>query len=201
MKSLIKLMILIILLIPISTTDAEDSQLSNDSIRAIEYIKLAQPGPEHDILAELEGKWNIEIKMWTNPGVEPLIMSAVAENKMILGGRFMQSVSLGDYMGHTMESISIFGYDRRSDKFTVVGFDNQGTYWVTASGNWKEQDKVISLYGEDNDDYWEFTQKYYFDIEFINKNYYLWSVIFVDEQMSQGQESFKMMELHYKRAE
>jgi hypothetical protein len=194
-------MILIILLIPITTTDAEESHLSTDSIRAIEYIKLAQPGPEHDILADLEGKWDIEIKMWTNPGANPLIMSAVAENKMILGGRFMQSTSVGNYMGHTMESISIFGFDRRSDKFTIVGFDNQGTYWVTATGSWKEKDKVFSLYGEDDDDYWEFTQKYYFDIELVDKDYYIWSVIFVDEQMAQGQESFKMMELHYKRTE
>lgn len=201
MKSIIRLSVLVILLIPITTTDAEESHLSNDSIRAIEYIKLSQPGPEHDILAELEGKWDIEIKMWTNPEASPLIMNAVGENKMILGGRFMQSTSAGDYMGHTMESISMFGYDRRSDKFTVVGFDNQGTYWVTATGKWKEQDKVISLYGEDDDDYWEFTQKYYFDIEFVSKDKYIWSVIFVDELMAQGQESFKMMELHYTRAE
>jgi hypothetical protein len=34
----------------------------------------------------------------------------------------------------TVESTTIIGFDRRSKKYTTVGLDTMGTYWVTAAG-------------------------------------------------------------------
>lgn len=97
-------------------------------------MALMGPGPEHKDFEPLAGTWDVDITF--NMGGPPMTITARAENRLILGGRFLTSESKGHApaMGLDIESLTIYGFDRRTKEYTVVGYDTMGTYYVTAAG-------------------------------------------------------------------
>lgn len=162
------------------------------------YMELAQPGKEHQLLASLEGNWDMQIKAWTSPGMEPMLMTGKAENKLILGGRFLLTTSEGGEGDMYTETLTLTGFDRRHKKYTVVGYDTWGTYYATAAGTSDESGRTITMYGEDEDPIIGKTQKYDMVLHFIDKDNYRWEVIFKDFR-TPNEEPFKMLEILYTR--
>lgn len=177
------------------------SEDSTEQAKLMEYMQLAQPGPEHAELAKLEGTWDLEVSYWMKPGTEATVMNATGTNKLILGGRFLEMSSDGSFMGMPFQSMYILGFDRRNNEYIASGYDTQGTYSIHASGKKLEDGKTIRVSGSDYDGYWGFTQEYYFDIQIIDENTVIWSVTFTDDTMAQGLDEFKMAEIKYTRSE
>ena len=97
------------------------------------------PGQEHEVLHSLVGDWEVSLE-------DEVVGSATA--RLRLGDRFLEIELLNDSgpLGH---AIYIFGFDRRHEVYTVVFFDDSGTYWVTAQGT--DDIGRIAMYGEDED--------------------------------------------------
>ncbi len=57
------------------------------------------PGDVHKMLAESDGEWNEDMTMWMAPGAPPTKSNATAVNKMIMGGRYQQSMHTGSFNG------------------------------------------------------------------------------------------------------
>jgi len=62
------------------------------------YIQAATPGPEHQRLAKLAGKWKLQVTSWMAPGAPPQKSEATAEFKTILGGRYLHQEVKGNMM-------------------------------------------------------------------------------------------------------
>ncbi|HSO76276.1 MAG TPA: DUF1579 domain-containing protein [Blastocatellia bacterium] len=167
---------------------------------AAAHYELAKPGPEHQQIAALAGKWDLEVKYWMAPGQQPMSFKGKAENKMILGGRFLISEAKSGEGQMTVESTTIIGFDRRSKKYTTVGLDTMGTYWVTAAGPYDESKKAIVMYGEDVDPALGHTQKYYFVTRIISPDKYTTEIIFKDSAHTRGAAEFKAVEITHTRA-
>jgi hypothetical protein len=163
-----------------------------------EMMALAQPGPEHKMLEKMVGTWEQTVKFWMKPGTEPAEMKGKAVNKMILGGRFLQSNMSGGEGEMKMEGLNLMGYDRRHKHFTTVGFDTWGTYYVTAAGQYDEKTKSIVMYGEDEEPTAGITQKYDIIVRFIDDDTFVSEIVFKDER-TPNQEEFKMVEVTNKR--
>ncbi|MGH8015730.1 MAG: DUF1579 family protein [Candidatus Zixiibacteriota bacterium] len=164
-------------------------------------MELAQPGPEHQKLAELAGNWTYTFKMWMSPAeTNPMIAGGKAEAKTAIGGRFLQLNYSGTFMGMPFEGFSVMGFDRRSSEYTSVGFDNMGTYWVSAQGPADKETGVITMVGKDYDAFFKHTQEYKFVMELKSKDQFTFAVIFTDPITSQGTGNFKMVEIEYNRA-
>jgi hypothetical protein len=69
-------------------------------------------------------------------------------------------------MGTPVESVTLFGYDRRHEHYTMVGFDTMGTYYITAAGTYDEATRTLSLHGTDDDPVMGVVQDYTFDMVF-----------------------------------
>lgn len=167
--------------------------------RQMESMKLAAPGPEHEMLAKYAGTFDMDMKFYMAPGQDPMVMKGTSTNTMILGGRFLELNSTGNMGGHPMESLTILGFDRRHKEFTSVGFDNHGTYWVTASGTYNEETKSIVMSGTDEDPIFEFVQEYDFTVTLIDDDHFRWAVTFYNPELTQGEDSFTMVEITYSR--
>jgi hypothetical protein len=141
-------------------------------------MELAKPGPEHQMLEKMTGTWEQDIKIWMKPGAEPMLMNGKSVNEMILGGRFLKSNVSGGEGEMKMEGLSIMGFDRRHQKFTTVGFDTWGTYYITAAGPYDEETKSIIMYGEDEEVTMGVTQKYDIIVRFVDDNTYVSEVVF-----------------------
>src|SRR4029077_17597223 len=74
------------------------------------YMKLAQPGEHHKRLGHLAGKWKTSGQMMT-PGQPTIEMSGTMEASWILGGRYLQELHTGSFMGQAFEGRSLDGYD------------------------------------------------------------------------------------------
>lgn len=169
-----------------------------DPEKVKEMMALTKPGPEHKMLEKMVGTWDQTIKLWMKPGTEPAEMKGEAVNKMILGGRFLQSNVVSGEGEMKTEGLSLTGYDRRHKQFTTVAFDTWGTYYVTAAGTYDEETKSIIMYGEDEEPTMEMTQKFNFIVRFVDDDTIISEVVFKDER-TPDQSEFKMVEVTNKR--
>lgn len=177
-------------------------QMSDSLVKAkqVEFMQANQPGPEHERLAKLAGKWEVIVSYWTEPGAAPVTDTAEAASEMVLGGRFLKTETTGSMMGMPVETISYIGFDGRHKKYSYVGFDNMGTYWVSAFGKFDDETNTIEMSGTDEDPIFDFTQIYDIEIELVDENLYITRVIFKDDFHTKGEvEEFKQVEVVAKR--
>lgn len=160
-------------------------------------MELMKPGPEHDFFKQFEGEWDMSVKMWM-PGQAEMSSQGTSTQKLILGGRFLEFHATSGTGAMAWESITILGFDRRHKKYTSVGFDTWGTYYVTAEGSYDEEKKLLRLYGEDQDPVMGMQQKYYFVFTWTGKDTFKLEVIFVDFPGVEEKE-YKMIEINYRR--
>jgi hypothetical protein len=115
-----------------------------------EAMKMAQPGPQHKILNDLAGKFTQKIKFNMAPG-QSMEGDGAGETTSIIGGRFIQIKSTGNMMGMETEVMTIMGYDRRKDKYTLFSIDGMGTYSVSAEGDYDATTKIMTLRGTEDE--------------------------------------------------
>lgn len=109
------------------------------------YIETAKPVAEHARLAELTGPWKITTKLWFGPG-DPQVGTGTGSGRMILGGRFLEFTA-ETKGGFASDALTIYGFDRRTNDYTLVGYDTLGTYYITAAGKYDESKKAVVLRG------------------------------------------------------
>lgn len=156
--------------------------------------QLAQPGDEHKKLAELAGSWKTETKYYTKPGGQPIVMTGTSENSMVLGGRFLKCEHRTS-AAMPYESLGLFGFDRRNGRYTYVGFDSTGTFYITASGNVDPAANGIVLSGEETNP----NLKFDFVLRVSGPDKYTQEFIFKSPDSSGGQKGFKAVEVTYTR--
>jgi len=194
MKTL-RLIASVLLAIGIASSAAiAQNKTEADKAKIAAYMEMAKHGPEHKQLESLVGTWDQEIKFFMEPGKPPMTFKGTCQNHMILGGRFLVSESKGGSGPMAFESMTIMGFDRRTGKFTTVGFDSEGTYYVAGAGPYDESRKAIVMYGEDVDPLLG-TQKYDMVMRIISPTSYIKEVVFKDPAHTHGLPEFKMVEI------
>jgi Protein of unknown function (DUF1579) len=106
------------------------------------------PSDAHKKMATWNGNWNGDVTMWQAPGAPPMNSKTTVVNKMILGGRYQESIHAGNMMGMAFEGRSIMGYDNAKKSFTNTWIDNTGTGTMILDGLWDETTKTITLKGK-----------------------------------------------------
>ncbi len=165
---------------------------------AAQAAELMKPGPEHTLLETLVGSWNMELKFWPSPGAEVVTASGTATHRMILGGRFLLMESTSGEGDLYAESMTIMGYDRRQHKFTNVGYDTWGTYYITAAGTYDTENRKFTLLGEDDDPVFGLKQKYSFITTIRDHDTVMTELVFHEFPMADGKD-YTMVEISYRR--
>lgn len=125
-------------------TGAAQAQTDAETKAMMAY---STPGEIHKMLAKTVGDWSCKVTTWMEPGAPPTSSDAEAKNEMILGGRYLQSTSTGNFMGMPFEGIAITGYDNARKKFINTWIDNMGTGIMVLTGTWDEATKSIQFLG------------------------------------------------------
>ena len=159
-------------------------------------MELARPGPEHELLARYAGDWTLEASITMTPGSQPLTETGTARMHTILGGRFLQIDVEGGFMGTPYESMTLLGFDRRYDDWTLLAFDTYGTYYVTAKGKHGE-DGVVRMDGREED--LMGPQVYTFVVEFVSDDELVVATDFTALAGQTFDEPFRMVTVRYKR--
>lgn len=134
------------------TPAGDDAGPSLADIRTM-LAPQAATAEEHQLLERLVGSFKAESRMYfgAGPGATPLTSRGTTSAEWILGKRF---VSVTTRVGHgspekelESESLTIYGFDTRTRKYTVVAFDTLGTYWVSAEGDYAKDTGELRLAG------------------------------------------------------
>lgn len=126
-----------------SKENNKNSQMDMQAMMEV-YAKLAIPGPPHQQLASMEGVWQTKTRCWTESGKPPLESTGTSEQKMLLGGRFLQQVFTGEMMGKPFTGIGITGYDNHTGQYVSTWMDSMGTGIYFFEGTASADGKTIT---------------------------------------------------------
>lgn len=116
-----------------------------------DWAKAGQPGPYHDHLKPLIGKWKLVVKWWTDPAGEPNITQRVATTEPIMGGLFVKEEVQGEMMGRPFQGLGFTGYDTVAGKFVSTWIDNMGSAIMVSEGRCEGDCKTIHWTGTYSD--------------------------------------------------
>jgi hypothetical protein len=159
-------------------------------------MALAGPGKEHELLKSMAGEWDMDVTLWMMPGAEPMHFEGETINEMILGDRFLVSEGTSGEGDLYTETIWILGFDRRFEKYTCIGMDTWGTYYISAEGDYNAKTKMMTLSGEVDDPLLG-KEGFKISFHFESNDKYVVEMIMINEKL--GMDEFKMLELVHTR--
>ncbi len=132
---------------------AEQAPAASTEEMMARYAALAEPAPEHKILAMMAGTFTADCTSVCDPSGQPQKFEGTQTRRMILGGRFLQSDFKGEMMGMSFEGHGMIGYDNVKKKYISLWTDTMGTAWMTSEGEASTAggDKVITVTGSYDD--------------------------------------------------
>jgi hypothetical protein len=158
------------------------------------WMDYMTPGDMHEMMAKSVGEWTYESKYWMDPSAPPMVSKGKSVNEMILGGRYLKSMSYSDVMGMPMEGMNILAYDKATNEFFSFWIDNLGTGMTMARGKYDEKTKVVSMKGTMVEPMSGGEVEYRQTMKFIDDNNQLFEIFLINE----GKE-VKSMELAFTR--
>jgi len=156
--------------------------------------KLGTPGAPHKLLAGMAGSWNTKSKFWMEPDTPPMESTGTCEQKMLLGGRFLQQEYTGEMMGSPFTGIGVTGYDNHTKKYVSTWMDSMGTGILFFEGAASADGKTITQESH-FDDPLRGPMKWRSVTKIVNENTHLFEMYGTDKR---GKEE-KMMEITYSR--
>jgi len=118
-------------------------EMSPEAMMA-EYMKYANPGPQHEALKPLVGSWKTVTKAWMAPGQEPQVTEGTSEATLILGGRFIKEEFHSTFMNAPFQGFGITGYDLTKGAYVGSWTDTMGTGIMNMTGEADSSGKVFN---------------------------------------------------------
>jgi hypothetical protein len=113
--------------------------------------KAMTPGEMHKHIAKMAGDWTFTNKMWMAPDQPPAESTGTMHAETILGGRYVQSVWKGNFMGQPFEGRGTEGYDNVSKQYVSSWIDNMGTGIMLSTGTCENGGKKCTVVGDSSD--------------------------------------------------
>jgi hypothetical protein len=100
------------------------------------YKKVGTHGEPHKLLAKLEGSWTTRTRGWLE-GKPAMESTGTCEQKLVLGGHYLQQDYTGDMMGMPFSGINLLGYNNYTKKYESVWLDSMSTaiYFFVGKGS------------------------------------------------------------------
>ena len=108
------------------------------------WQKFATPAEGHKALAGMVGAWDAEVTSWMEPGAPPMKSKGTSENRMVLGGRWVESKFTSEMMGQPFEGLGYTGYDNYKKKYIGTWQDNMSTAVMVSEGTFDTAGKVMT---------------------------------------------------------
>ncbi len=116
-------------------------------------VKNRTPGDKHKELAASEGHWVTENTYWQSEGATPTTAKGTCDIKMVLGGRYQQSIFKTENGGEPYEGIGYVAYDNAKKVYVNTWIDNAGTGILYLEGGYDINTKTTEMDGKCVDPY------------------------------------------------
>lgn len=112
------------------------------AIGADPVLGQSKPGPEHEVLKKFEGQWDAIVKFG---GME---MKGSSDNKVGLGGFWLQSNFKSQFGTEPFEGRGVMGYDPVKKKYVSTWIDSMTPTMTISEGTFDKVGKVYTELGE-----------------------------------------------------
>ena len=136
---------------PATAQEGEVEMSAEEQAMQETWMKGMTPGSHHEMLQGMAGDWKVSMKMWMEPGGEPMVSEATVTRKTELGGRVLEEHLQGSMMGQEFEGIGRTGYDNLKEEWWSTWTDNMSTGLFMMTGTWDEASKTMTWTGEGTD--------------------------------------------------
>jgi len=113
--------------------------------------KYSTPGAEHKKLESFVGTWDTTTRMWMEPKAPPQESKGTAENKMTMGGRFLEQNYEGTFMNQPFTGKGYTGYDLYRKQYVGTWMDSMGTTIMNTTGTADASGKTMTFKGTMDD--------------------------------------------------
>lgn len=158
------------------------------------WMKIAQPGPHHEHLAQFVGTWHGDVKMWMGPGAPEMTEESTVEVSWILGGRFLEWKHSGAFGDMPYEARALEGYNNGDQRYESSWMDNFGTLIMFFEGSCSADGKSREMSSQFEDVVAGGTVGYRSVYEVIDENKFIYTAY-----MDKGDGEFKNMVITYER--
>ena len=107
--------------------------------------KYGTPGEHQGHLKAMAGRWTTVAKMWPAPGAPPQESKGTATNKMVLGGRYLETSYKGNFFGAPFAGTGHAGYDRYKKKYVETWMDSMSTMVMVSEGQCSDGGKTRTM--------------------------------------------------------
>lgn len=139
MKSWVAAALLIALVgaIPVVAADEKETgkKASDQKAMMDAWMKTMTPGEQHKKLEPFVGSFDVKVTSWMVPGAPAAESSGSAEDRWVLGGRYVQEMFDGQFMGRPFSGIGYTGYDNIKKAFVSTWMDNMSTAIMMTKGS------------------------------------------------------------------
>jgi hypothetical protein len=98
------------------------------------WTAFATPSEGHKFLEKMTGQWSAELTMWPAVGAPPIKSKGESQAQMILGGRYLEQLYKGEYMGMPFEGRNLMAYDNHYKRIESIWLDSMGTGFLHGYG-------------------------------------------------------------------
>jgi len=102
------------------------------------YMKAGALGPEHEMMAQQVGTFDVAITSWMDPSAPPMESTGVAVRTLHMGGRVLHEEFEGDMMGIPFTGLSRGGFDNVSGTWWSTWTDSMSTGIMVSEGECDE---------------------------------------------------------------
>jgi len=110
-----------------------------------EGMPMAKPGPEHDVLKNMAGKWDAVVDAMGSKE------TGTMTTELAMGGLWAISNYEGKMMGGPFLGHEIFGWDASKKKYVACWVDSSSASMALTEGTWDAATKTMTLSGESGD--------------------------------------------------
>jgi hypothetical protein len=110
---------------------------------ADEFPAPPKPGPEHEMLKQMEGTWDTSVKMGGD-AKDAKESKGTATYKMELGGLWLVGNHEGDLGGMKFQGKGMESYDPAKKKYVSVWADSMGTVPMISEGTYDKEKKTLT---------------------------------------------------------
>jgi len=108
-------------------------------------MKLGTPGPQHERLKALAGKWDAEVTVQMMPGMPEEKSKGTEVDEVLWEGRYLETSFTGDFNGMPFKGHGLWGYDNAKQKYISLWIDSMSTMVMSAEGTPDESGKIITV--------------------------------------------------------
>ena len=136
---------------PVIAQEGEMPQMTPEQQAEMEaYMKAGALGPQHELMAEHVGTYDVAITSWMDPAAPPMESKGVAIRTLHMGGRVLHEEFQGDMMGTPFTGLSRGGYDNVSGTYWSTWTDSMSTGIMVSEGECDEE-QTCTYIGTYND--------------------------------------------------